>query len=422
MKSLLQSTQIIALSFLLSVSYLSAQTTVQLGEQCDCNAGRGPWTNTNNTAATTASSTIRFLGQNVGIGVNPVAPLQFNNNYGDDNSFNAYSDYKILLWRSGNAQQSYGLGIEGRTFAFNTYSDYDWNIQGNDRMTLTPTGLGLGVSPVAPLQFDNAYGDDNSFNAYSDYKILLFRSGNAQQSYGLGVEGRTFAFNTYADYDWNIQGSDRMTLTPTGLGLGVNPAAPLHFDNSYGDNTSFNVFSDYKILLWKGGNARQSYGIGIEGSTLAYNSYREFDWNIQGGDKMTLSPWGLVVNGNIRATGTITPDYVFEQYYDGTSARQTDYKMLDLASVKAFTQAHKHLPGVPSAAEIEAQGGIVLNRQAEIQLEKIEELFLHTIEQEEKIETLTEMVLRLEAALTKSEEENKTLARRVLALEKKNKE
>jgi hypothetical protein len=53
-----------------------------------------------------------------------------------------------------------------------------------------------------------------------------------------------------------------------------------------------------------------------------------------------------------------------------------------------------HLPGVPSAAE-RSKRGIDLGRATEINLEKIEELFLHTIEQQKQIETQNKLIQQL---------------------------
>ena len=103
----------------------------------------------------------------------------------------------------------------------------------------------------------------------------------------------------------------------------------------------------------------------------------------------------LHVIGNILASGTITPDYVFQKYYDGESALKTDYTMKSLSEIEAFTRANKHLPGVPSAQEVEDKGGILVNRATEINLEKIEELYLHTIEQQKQIERLQAQVKAL---------------------------
>ena len=109
----------------------------------------------------------------------------------------------------------------------------------------------------------------------------------------------------------------------------------------------------------------------------------------------------LHVDGDILATGSITPDYVFQTYFNGKSELKPEYKMATLSEIEKFTKLNKHLPGVPSANEITKQGGILVNRSTEINLEKIEELFLHTIEQEKKIKELqsanTNMSTELEA-------------------------
>ncbi|NKI30325.1 hypothetical protein [Croceivirga thetidis] len=96
----------------------------------------------------------------------------------------------------------------------------------------------------------------------------------------------------------------------------------------------------------------------------------------------------LHVDGNILATGTITPDYVFQSYFDGYSPLKPSYEMFSLKEIEEFTRKYNHLPGVPSANQIKVQGGILVNRATEINLEKIEELFLHTIEQQKKIDNL----------------------------------
>ncbi|MDA9885841.1 hypothetical protein N9D55_00215 [Flavobacteriaceae bacterium] len=44
---------------------------------------------------------------------------------------------------------------------------------------------------------------------------------------------------------------------------------------------------------------------------------------------------------------------------------------------------------------VKAQGGIILNRASELQLEKIEELYLFAIEQEKRIKQLETTVARL---------------------------
>ena len=96
----------------------------------------------------------------------------------------------------------------------------------------------------------------------------------------------------------------------------------------------------------------------------------------------TMNPtYKLSVNGNIRSKEVIVEsgwaDYVF----------QNDYKLPSLKETEQFILKHKHLPGIPSAKEIQENGLSVGELQTKM-MAKIEELTLHVIALEKKIETL----------------------------------
>lgn len=71
------------------------------------------------------------------------------------------------------------------------------------------------------------------------------------------------------------------------------------------------------------------------------------------------------------------PDYVFEDGYELRSLKETE----------EFIRTHKHLPNIPSAGEVEREG-IALGQMNRLLLEKIEELTLHLIEKEKRIEKI----------------------------------
>jgi len=77
-----------------------------------------------------------------------------------------------------------------------------------------------------------------------------------------------------------------------------------------------------------------------------------------------------------------------------------DYELMPLAEVEAFIKENQHLPEVPSAKDLE-ENGMDLAEMDKIQMQKIEELTLYTLEQEKKIKSLEqknqELELRLEA-------------------------
>ena len=67
-----------------------------------------------------------------------------------------------------------------------------------------------------------------------------------------------------------------------------------------------------------------------------------------------------------------------------------------LNEVEQFIKENKHLPGVPSAQDIEEQGGILVNKATEINLEKIEELYIHLFELIDENERIKKSIKRIE--------------------------
>ena len=93
----------------------------------------------------------------------------------------------------------------------------------------------------------------------------------------------------------------------------------------------------------------------------------------------------LQLNGTLAANNITytangnTADFVFED----------NYQLKDLSEVEAFIKTNKHLPEIPSADEME-EAGVNLAEMNKLLLMKVEELTLYSIEQEKKIEELTE--------------------------------
>jgi len=83
--------------------------------------------------------------------------------------------------------------------------------------------------------------------------------------------------------------------------------------------------------------------------------------------------------------GSNWADYVFEP----------TYHLLPLPQVKQFIEQHGHLPDVPSATEI-AKTGIDVADTQRLLLQKIEELTLYVIRQDEQLSRLRQKVKRLE--------------------------
>ncbi|VXD14822.1 exported hypothetical protein [Marinoscillum sp. 108] len=92
---------------------------------------------------------------------------------------------------------------------------------------------------------------------------------------------------------------------------------------------------------------------------------------------------GTIRSKEVKVEASPWPDYVFSE----------GYELPDLGATADFIKANKHLPGIPSAAEVADQGILLGEMNAKL-LEKIEELTLHLIEKDKQIDLILE---RLEA-------------------------
>ena len=110
---------------------------------------------------------------------------------------------------------------------------------------------------------------------------------------------------------------------------------------------------------------------------------------------LVITPDGKVqVNG----VNLNVPDYVFEE----------DYELMPLDELRSFIDANGHLPGIAPAHEVKAEGLDLAGSQMN-QLQKIEELTLYTLQQQEllvaqrgHLEALQERVAQLEDQLNRA--------------------
>jgi hypothetical protein len=130
----------------------------------------------------------------------------------------------------------------------------------------------------------------------------------------------------------------------------------------------------------------------------AYGGVLTSDGGIKSGTRMTLSNDGrlgigvhpnanydlfnykLVVDGNVKCKKLRVDiqnwgDYVFD----------TSYELMDLKTIENYIEENKHLPGMPSAQEIEKEGAD-LGEIVKLQQVKIEELTLLMIQMQKQID------------------------------------
>jgi len=88
---------------------------------------------------------------------------------------------------------------------------------------------------------------------------------------------------------------------------------------------------------------------------------------------------------------TAWPDYVFEQ----------NYSRPGLKDLEILVKTQKHLPGVPSAAEVANEKGVMVGDMQKKLLEKLEELYLYVFDLNNQNETLKAEIAALKKMIKK---------------------
>lgn len=118
----------------------------------------------------------------------------------------------------------------------------------------------------------------------------------------------------------------------------------------------------------------------VDGGIICTGSLDVADVNTNSINSSSIQASQIKAN-DIRMDMNNVADYVFAE----------DYNLKSLSEVENYVNEHKHLPGVPSAAEMEAEG-ISVSKMSNILLEKVEELTLHMIQlQKENAQLKQEM-------------------------------
>lgn len=98
-----------------------------------------------------------------------------------------------------------------------------------------------------------------------------------------------------------------------------------------------------------------------------------------------LAVAGTITAQKVRVSLTGWADFVFEH----------GYQLPSLQELEQYIRQHKHLPGIPSAAEVE-ENGIELGEMNKKLLQKIEEQALYIIEMNKTLKQLNERLEKLE--------------------------
>jgi len=184
-------------------------------------------------------------------------------------------------------------------------------------------------------------------------RFTLNSDGNATLG-GTGGGGLLTTEGVYPGIVMKTSGITRLSVVApggnpeiTGSGTGI-----LRIRNN---NDGIYMYGNGKISIGGGGAVATGYVVSVEGKLIA--------------TEVTSLPFGS------------WPDYVFAD----------EYKLRPLSEVKKFIEQNKHLPNIPSAAEIE-KNGVQLGDMSKRLVEKVEELTLYILQQQEQIDALKKKV------------------------------
>lgn len=136
------------------------------------------------------------------------------------------------------------------------------------------------------------------------------------------------------------------------------------------------------------GAVNSGYHFNVSGSANITSSLH-VGYNMTVGNSMVVSNTLNVgngfycdVNGNLMVKSlwvTLSgwSDYVFDD----------DYRLMPLGEVERYINSHRHLPDVPSAAEVE-ENGVDVGEMNKILLQKVEELTLYVIDLQKQIDDM----------------------------------
>jgi hypothetical protein len=234
-------------------------------------------------------------------------------------------------------------------------------------------------------------------------QLFAYRSGSVSTiAAGSPATGKTqIAMSTSADAGGygiissvQAQGTayGNTVINPSGGNVGIGTTSPLSKLAVNGDISLSNRMTFADGTLYSDVNNMASFHNGGFIWSSADNSTTKMSLSSNGdlfvsGDQVIGRNWaqknldvnGIIKTRKVKVTQTDWPDYVFD----------SSYQLAPLHQVEKYIQQNKHLPAVPSAAEVKKEGIDLGDNQA-ILLKKIEELTLYIIEQEKRIKKLEE--------------------------------
>ena len=268
--------------------------------------------------------------------------------------------------------------ISGKPTAAGTFT---FKITATNGSVSAPATITIIITPPVPVIQGNAVANAVAGNTFSYTFTAPNTSPNTYNATGLPA-GLTIVSTTMGLISGTPSETGVFNVTLSATSAGITGTQRLTIIIPFANGT-LNYVSKFTTPISLGNSLIYDDGsfVGIEpGGTGIPTKYGSYLLQVNGGAIFTQVVVKAFNNW---------PDFVFED----------NYKLTPLAEIEQYINEHKHLPGVPSVADVKKDGMDVGVNQA-VLLQKIEELTLYIIDQNKQIE----------AQKAATEEQNKKIA------------
>ncbi len=292
---------------------------------------------------------------------------------------------------------------------------------------LSSGNVGIGtINPLGKLQIKGSAGEQsqgqihlvgNGETGPGDAYISFYEGSEVNSKWSLGVKDNDNAFSI--SHGLTMDAAPKMVIKDvTGyVGIGTsNPLGKLQIQGTGGEQSQGQIHvvgnsesgpGDAYISFYEGSEPNSKWSVGVKDNGNAFSISHGL--TMDAAPKMVITDvtgnvgigtsnpgsYKLAVKGKIRAeeikVETGWADYVFKE----------DYDLPTLEEVEKHIQEKGHLINIPSSKEVE-ENGIQLGEMNKLLLEKIEELTLYTIKQQQETQLLKERLKVLEVMVAKN--------------------
>ena len=271
------------------------------------------------------------------------------------------------------------------TYSSNTGGKFIVRTGGDDRVFVTESGnVGINTSlPSAKLQVHASSGGENLRIYAPTGGLIQFTSGivTSQLLKGfLDVEGNDFRIGTNSannngNFIVRVNGTNRVIVDPIGtvnMPAGIDAGLASNGLLMLGDVGSSNIVMDNNEIIARNNGGTSTLILQNDGGSVRIGNV-----SVPSGYKFAVNGRMICEELKVKVASTGWPDYVFDD----------KYKLPSLDELKNFIAENKHLPNIPSAAEVE-KNGLEIGDMQKRMMEKIEELTLYILQQQKEIEEL----------------------------------